>query len=299
LAVWFQWDPHYPIDPEFPQGKNRRAFFEFWYRVDSPRLAFITRFRPLISLLRHEGFTADINLENVTFTFNKTSEPFIEKLNLRIPLNRLTVIVGKSGSGKTTLVDLILGVLETKSGKVLISGVPPLAAFQKWPGAIAYVPQEVSIVDGTIRENICLGFDMDEVLDEDVEWAVNIATLGNFLEQTPNGLETKIGTDGLKLSGGQKQRIGIARAVLSRPKLLILDEATSSLDGQAEYEVTEAINSIKFSTSVLMIAHRLSTVREADKVLYLDAGKVITEGTFEEVRNRVPDFDHQAKLLGL
>lgn len=247
----------------------------------------------------HEGFTADINLENVTFTFNKTSEPFIEKLNLRIPLNRLTVIVGKSGSGKTTLVDLILGVLETKSGKVSISGVPPLAAFQKWPGAIAYVPQEVSIVDGTIRENICLGFDMDEVLDEDVEWAVNIATLGNFLEQTPNGLETKIGTDGLKLSGGQKQRIGIARAVLSRPKLLILDEATSSLDGQAEYEVTEAINSIKFSTSVLMIAHRLSTVREADKVLYLDAGKVITEGTFEEVRNRVPDFDHQAKLLGL
>jgi ABC-type bacteriocin/lantibiotic exporter with double-glycine peptidase domain len=140
---------------------------------------------------------------------------------------------------------------------------------------------------------------MDEVLDEDVEWAVNIATLGNFLEQTPNGLETKIGTDGLKLSGGQKQRIGIARAVLSRPRLLILDEATSSLDGQAEYEVTEAINSIKFSTSVLMIAHRLSTVREADKVLYLDAGKVITEGTFEEVRNRVPDFDHQAKLLGL
>jgi ABC-type multidrug transport system fused ATPase/permease subunit len=247
----------------------------------------------------HDGFFPDINLENVTFAFNRANNSFIEKLNLRIPINRLTVIVGKSGSGKTTLVDLILGVLETKSGKVSISGVPPLEAFQKWPGAIAYVPQEVSLVDGTIRENICLGFDKDEVLDEDVEWAANIATLGNFVEQTPNGLETKIGTDGLKLSGGQRQKIGIARAVLSRPKLLILDEATSSLDGQAEYEVTEAINSIKFSTSVLMIAHRLSTVREADKVIYLDTGKLVAEGTFEDVRNSVPDFDHQAKLLGL
>jgi ATP-binding cassette, subfamily B, bacterial PglK len=247
----------------------------------------------------HEGFRANINLENLTFEFNKTSDPFIEELNLTIPINRLTVIVGKSGSGKTTLVDLILGVHETKSGKVSISGVPPLEAFQKWPGAIAYVPQEVSIVDGTIRENICLGFDVNDVLDADVEWAVNIATLDNFVEQTRSGLETKIGTDGLKLSGGQRQKLGIARAVLSRPKLLILDEATSSLDGQAEYEVTEAINSIKFSTSVLMIAHRLSTVREADKVIYLDAGKIVAEGTFEEVRNRVPDFDHQAKLLGL
>lgn len=247
----------------------------------------------------HEGFRANIDLENLTFAFNKTSDSFIEELNLRIPTNRLTVIVGKSGSGKTTLVDLILGVLETKSGKVSISGVPPLEAFQKWPGAIAYVPQEVSIVDGTIRENICLGFDVNDVLDADVEWAVNIANLGNFVEQTRSGLETKIGTDGLKLSGGQRQKLGIARAVLSRPKLLILDEATSSLDGQAEYEVTEAINSIKFSTSVLMIAHRLSTVREADKVIYLDAGKIVAEGTFEEVRNRVPDFDHQARLLGL
>lgn len=247
----------------------------------------------------HIGFNPEINLKHVTYAFNRTSDPFIENLNLRITSNRLSVIVGKSGSGKTTLVDLILGVLETRSGSVSISGVPPLEAFQKWPGAIAYVPQEVSIVDGTIRENICLGFDMNEVPDADVEWAVNIATLGNFVEQAPNGIETRIGTDGLKLSGGQRQKIGIARAVLSRPKLLILDEATSSLDGQAEYEVTEAINSIKFSTSVLMIAHRLSTVREADMVFYLDAGRLIAEGSFEEVRRRVPDFDIQARLLGL
>ncbi len=247
----------------------------------------------------HDGFSGDINLENVTFAFSKSSNPFIKELNLRIPLNRLTVIVGKSGSGKTTLVDLILGVLEIKSGKVSISGLPPFEAFAKWPGAIAYVPQDVSIVDGTIRENICLGFDIDEVPEADVEWAVNIATLDNFVQETANGLETKIGTNGIKLSGGQRQKIGIARAILSRPKLLILDEATSSLDGQAESEITEAINSIKFSTSVLMIAHRLSTVRGADTVLYVESGQIIAQGSFDEVRNQVPDFDKQAKLLGL
>lgn len=247
----------------------------------------------------HEGFLGKISLRNVTFTFNNSPDSFFNNVNLEIPVNRLTVIVGKSGSGKTTLVDLILGVLEIKSGEVLISGMRPLAAFQKWPGAVAYVPQDVAIVDGTIRENICLGFDVSEIPDEDVRWAAKIATLETFLSETKEDLESRIGVDGLKLSGGQRQKIGIARAVLSRPKLLILDEATSSLDGQAEAEVTEAINSIKFSTSVLMIAHRLSTVRNADKVLYMEAGKIIAEGSFDEVRKYVPDFDKQAKLLGL
>lgn len=247
----------------------------------------------------HEGFIGKISLKNVTFAFNKMPQSFFNSVHLEIPVNRLTVIVGKSGSGKTTLVDLILGVLETKSGEVLISGMSPLAAFQKWPGAVAYVPQDVAIIDGTIRENICLGFDASEITEDDVIWAAKIATLENFLFGTKDGLETKVGTDGLKLSGGQRQKIGIARAVLSRPKLLILDEATSSLDGQAEAEVTDAINSIKFSTSVLMIAHRLSTVRDADKVLYIESGKIIAEGSFDEVRKHVPDFDKQAKLLGL
>lgn len=247
----------------------------------------------------HDGFSAEIVLENLTYTFGTAAEPFIEQLNLTIPINRLTVIVGKSGSGKTTLVDLILGVLETQSGNVSISGLPPLDAFQRWPGAIAYVPQDVCIIEGSIRENICLGFDSHEVPDLDVDWAVNIATLDEFIKESTNGLETKIGTNGIKLSGGQRQKIGIARAVLSRPKLLILDEATSSLDGQAESEISEAINSLKFSTSVLMIAHRLSTVREADTVLYVESGQIIAQGSFEEVRNQVPDFDTQAKLLGL
>jgi ABC-type multidrug transport system fused ATPase/permease subunit len=247
----------------------------------------------------HGDFTGEIILEKVSFVFNHSIEDFIHELNLKIPVNRLTVIVGKSGSGKTTLVDLILGVLESKTGKITISGLPPLEAFKKWPGAIAYVPQDVPIVDGTIRENICLGFDATDVTEEDVVWAARVATLNPFLEELSEGLETKIGTDGYKLSGGQRQKIGIARAVISRPRLLILDEATSSLDGQAESEITEAINSIKFSTSVLMIAHRLSTVRNADIVLYVESGQIIAQGSFNEVRDQVPDFDKQATLLGL
>jgi ABC-type multidrug transport system fused ATPase/permease subunit len=247
----------------------------------------------------HGDFIGDIVLENVSFAFNHANDDFIHELNLTIPVNRLTVIVGKSGSGKTTLVDLILGVLESKSGKISISGLPPLDAFKKWPGAISYVPQDVPILDGTIRENICLGFDTTDISEEDVLWAAKVATLKPFLDELDEGLETRIGTDGFRLSGGQRQKIGIARAVISKPKLLILDEATSSLDGQAESEITEAINSIKFSTSVLMIAHRLSTVREADTVLYFESGRVIAQGSFDEVRNQVSDFDQQAKLLGL
>lgn len=247
----------------------------------------------------HGSFNGEIILDDVSFAFNHTEDDFIHHLDLRIPVNRLTVIVGKSGSGKTTLVDLILGVLETKSGKITISGLSPLETYKKWPGAIAYVPQDVPILDGTIRENICLGYDVANVSQEDILWAAKIATLQPFLENLSEGLDTRIGTDGYKLSGGQRQKIGIARAIISKPRLLILDEATSSLDGQAESEITEAINSIKSSTSVLMIAHRLSTVRGADKVLYVESGRVIAHGSFNEVRSQVPDFDKQAKLLGL
>lgn len=247
----------------------------------------------------HGGFNGEIVLDNVSFAFNHAEDDFIHHLKLKIPVNRLTVIVGKSGSGKTTLVDLILGVLETKSGKITISGLSPHETYKKWPGAIAYVSQDVPILDGTIRENICLGYDVANVPQEDILWAAKIATLQPFLEDLSEGLETRIGTDGYKVSGGQRQKIGIARAIISKPRLLILDEATSSLDGQAESEITEAINSIKSSTSVLMIAHRLSTVRGADTVLYVESGRVIAHGSFNEVRDQVPDFDKQAKLLGL
>jgi ABC-type multidrug transport system fused ATPase/permease subunit len=169
----------------------------------------------------------------------------------------------------------------------------------KWPGAISYVPQDVAIAAGTIRENVAMGYPISEATDELVISALKVAKLDDFVESLPEGLDAQVGERGTKISGGQRQRLGIARAMFTRPHLLVLDEATSSLDGETESDISTAINSLRGSTTVIMIAHRLSTVRNADIVVYLDNGKIISTGTFEEVRRSVADFDSQAKLMGL
>ena len=228
----------------------------------------------------------------------KTSKA-IENISLKIPEGKAVAIVGSSGAGKTTAIDVILGVLNPDEGSVLISGLPPLMAFAKWPGAVSYVPQDVVISAGTIRENVALGYPLEEAVDELVMSALKIAQLDKFVEEQPLGLETQVGERGTKLSGGQRQRLGIARAMFTKPRLLVLDEATSSLDSETEVGISGAIHALRGSTTVVLIAHRLSTVRNADLVVYLDRGKVLKMGTFDEVRNSVPNFDHQAKLMGL
>jgi ABC-type multidrug transport system fused ATPase/permease subunit len=164
---------------------------------------------------------------------------------------------------------------------------------------MSYVPQDVVIAAGTIRENIALGYPPKEATDELVKSALKIANLEKLIASLPDGINTQVGERGTRISGGQRQRLGIARAMFTRPKLLVLDEATSALDGETEIEISEAIRALRGVTTVIMIAHRLSTVREADIVVYMDNGNVIATGTFEEVRDLVPDFDRQAKLMGL
>jgi ABC-type multidrug transport system fused ATPase/permease subunit len=155
------------------------------------------------------------------------------------------------------------------------------------------------VVNGTIRENVALGYPAEAASDELVSSALNIASLSDLVADLPQGLETNLGERGGKISGGQRQRIGIARALFTKPKLLVLDEATSALDGDTEESISSDIQKLKGSTTVVLIAHRLSTVRDADLVLYMDKGEIVARGTFEEVRNAVPDFDRQAKLMGL
>jgi ABC-type multidrug transport system fused ATPase/permease subunit len=208
-------------------------------------------------------------------------------------------VVGPSGAGKTTLVDVLLGVLEPDTGSVFVSGITPLEAISKWPGAIAYVPQDVLVVNGSIRENVALGYPLEVATDQLVNDAIRVASLTEFVSALPDGLDSNLGERGAKISGGQRQRIGIARALFTKPKLLVLDEATSALDGGTEESISADIQSLKGSTTVVLIAHRLSTVRDADLVLYLNKGEIVARGTFEEVRNAVPDFDRQAKLMGL
>ena len=247
----------------------------------------------------HEGFEANIELRNVSITYPGKNTPALDDVTITIPAGKSVAIVGPSGAGKTTLVDILLGVLEPTHGEVLISGMPPLQAMNKWPGAISYVPQDVVISKRSIRENVGLGYPKEVVTDELISSALQVAFLTKFVNSLPQGLNTLAGERGTKISGGQRQRLGIARAMFTNPQLLALDEATSALDGETEASITKSIHNLRGSATVVMIAHRLSTVRDADIVVYMAEGRVITTGTFDEVRNAVPDFDRQAKLMGL
>lgn len=247
----------------------------------------------------HEGFVAKITVESVSLTYPTKNERAIADITLTIPMGSTLAFVGASGAGKTTIVDVLLGVLNPDAGRVTISGLPPLAAVAKWPGAVSYVPQDVVIANGTVRENIALGYPIESASDDLVMSAVKIASLDAFVAGLPKGLDTPVGERGAKISGGQRQRLGIARAMFTKPHLLVLDEATSSLDAETEASISRAIHTLKGSTTIIMIAHRLSTVRNADIVVYLAQGKIIATGSFDFVRNAVPDFDRQAKLMGL
>jgi ABC-type multidrug transport system fused ATPase/permease subunit len=247
----------------------------------------------------HEGFFSEIVINDVSLTYPNKIVPAIAKVSLTIPAGTSIAIVGPSGAGKTTLIDVLLGVLNPDTGSVSVSGVPPLLAVAKWPGSVSYVPQDVAIVSGTIRENIALGYPIEEATDELVMNALKVAHLDEFVASLPHGINTQVGERGARISGGQRQRLGIARAMFTRPYLLVLDEATSSLDGETEASISDAIHALRGSTTVVIIAHRLSTVRNADKVVYLSNGTVLATGTFEEVRTAVPDFDNQAKIMGL
>ena len=247
----------------------------------------------------HEGFISEIKVTNTSLTYPNKPTPAISNITLTIPAGASVAFVGPSGAGKTTMIDVFLGVLSPDEGNVLISGLPPLLAVAKWPGAVAYVPQDVVIAAGTIRENVSLGYPPETATDELVMGALKVAHLDRFVAGLPQGVDTPVGERGAKISGGQRQRLGIARAMFTKPHLLVLDEATSSLDGETEASISAAIHAMRGSTTVVMIAHRLSTVRNADIVVYMAEGKAMASGTFEEVRRAVPDFDLQAKLMGL
>ena len=212
---------------------------------------------------------------------------------------KLIIFSAPSGAGKTTIIDILLGVLDPQFGTALISGLTPQDASKTWPGAIAYVPQDIAIASGTIRENVAMGYSRQVATDELVLNALEVAGLSNFVVSLKDGTDTVVGERGTKISGGQRQRLGIARAMFTKPALLVLDEATSALDGETELQVSDAIRKLRGSTTVVLIAHRLSTVRDADKVIYMADGRVIASGTFDEVRSHVPDFDRQASLMGL
>jgi ABC-type multidrug transport system fused ATPase/permease subunit len=246
----------------------------------------------------HKGFDAAINICEVSLAYPESDQIALEGVSLSLRAGQSLALVGPTGAGKSTLADVILGVLGPDTGKVLICGLSPAEAISNWPGAVAYVPQEVSMLNGTVRENVALGLPA-EIIDDDWVWdALNRAHLGDFLRDSREGINTLVGEFGVKFSGGQRQRLGIARALYTRPKLLVLDEATSALDAETEQAISQTLKDLEGEVTTVTIAHRLATVRHCDLVVYLSKGRVLSQGSFDEVRAMTPEFNTQAQLLG-
>lgn len=245
------------------------------------------------------GFDAAVRLERVTFRYHGAPTDALSDVSLDIPSGTSLAIAGPTGSGKSTLADVIMGLLIPKSGTVLIGGESPAVAMRRWNGLIAYMPQEAAMIDRSIRANIALGLPAREINDDRVWSALERAHLAEFVGSLPMGLDSQVGELGLLLSGGQRQRLGLARALYCEPRLLILDEATSALDAETENAISSALSNLAGSVTLVIIAHRLSTVRHCDQLIYLEHGEVRAAGTFDEVRKASVDFGNQASLLGL
>lgn len=240
----------------------------------------------------------NLSLQEVSFSYNADSSRALTDVNLDIAFGSTVAFVGSSGAGKSTVVDILLGLMPPTSGTVSVDGVPLQQLTRSWRSRVAYVPQDVSLFDATVAQNVALTWTND--YDEDkVRDALRQAQLLETLEARDGGIHAKVGERGLSLSGGQRQRLGIARALYAEPLFLVMDEATSALDTATEAAVGDAIRNLKGSMTIVTVAHRLSTVKEADQIFFMRDGFLIESGTFDELVAKVPDFANQAKLAGL
>ena len=228
-----------------------------------------------------------ITLDAVEYTYPNAPEPALKQLSLTVPARSTVGLVGTTGCGKTTTVDVILGLLTPQHGKLLVDGTPITPANRRsWQRAIGYVPQQIYLSDDTVAANIAFGVDPDSIDQQAVERAARIANLHGFVvDELPKQYQTTVGERGVRLSGGQRQRIGIARALYHNPQVLILDEATSALDNLTEQAVMDAVHNLGNAITIILIAHRLSTVRDCDTIFLLDKGRLAGQGTFNQLTN--------------
>lgn len=231
----------------------------------------------------YSDFSPSIEVRGVSYRYPGSNMKVIDDLSISIEPGSSLAITGKSGVGKSTLVDLILGVLEPTTGNIRISNETPRAASIKWAGAIAYVPQDTPLIEGTIRENVSVGYPLESATDERIMECLEFAQLGDFVRAQSLGIDSPIGSKGIRLSGGQRQRLGIARAFFTKPTLVVFDEATSSLDNETEEFITGAIESLKGRITVITIAHRHSTILKSNSMLILKEDNAVIFGPTSEV----------------
>ncbi|MCU6480082.1 ABC transporter ATP-binding protein [Arthrobacter sp. A2-55] len=241
---------------------------------------------------------ASLDLNNVSFRYSPEGEDALKGVTLSIPFGSTVAFVGSSGAGKSTLVDLILGLVEPTAGVASIGGVPLEAMASDWRSRVGYVPQEVALFDATVAQNVALTWtnEFDRAL---VKSSLAKAQMLDVVESRDGGVDRRVGERGLSLSGGQRQRLGIARALYAEPVVLVMDEATSALDSATEAAISQSIQDLHGKVTVILVAHRLSTIRHADQIFFLANGQVQASGTFDELISAVPDFAEQASLAGL
>jgi ABC-type multidrug transport system fused ATPase/permease subunit len=240
--------------------------------------------------VKHLRFSDLIEVSDLTFQYEAALSPALNNVSLTVKRGEAVGLVGPSGSGKSTLVDILLGLLEPTSGRVLVDGDVIHDNLRGWQDQIGYVPQSIFLTDDTLRRNVAFGLPKNEIDEVAVEAAIRLAQLEDFVASLPDGLDTIVGERGVRLSGGQRQRIGIARALYHNPDVLVLDEATSSLDTETEHGVMQAVQALQGEKTVIIVAHRLSTVEYCNRLYRLENARIVDEGTFSEVTSRTEDL---------
>jgi ABC-type multidrug transport system fused ATPase/permease subunit len=243
----------------------------------------------------------DIRLDGLSFTYSNAAKPALHDINLTIPVGGAVGLVGGTGAGKTTLVDIILGLLRPTEGAILVDGVPVTGAnLRNWQNALGYVPQGIFLTDTSVMENIALGTQPDDIDREAVARCARLAQAHDFImHELPRQYETLVGERGVRLSGGQRQRIGIARALYHNPSVLVFDEATSALDTLTERAVMEAVNALSQQKTIILVTHRLSTVRACDRIFLLEEGRLVGQGGYDELVRHNERFRTMASSYSL
>ena len=236
-----------------------------------------------INKSKHKPFNKVIELKNISYKYPETNKDILKNISLVIKSKSSIGIIGSTGAGKSTLINVLLGLLEPSYGQVLVDGNNINENYLMWQKQIGYISQDIYLIDDTIRRNIAFGIADDDIKEENVNRSIKLAQLNKFISDLPLGLDTVVGDRGIRLSGGQRQRIGIARALYRETEILVLDEATSSLDVETEKKLIQDIESLKGNYTFIIVTHRLSTIKNCEKIILLSNGEIVDSGNFDEL----------------